>query len=430
MKNNQTVRQFLFASLNLCTLLLFAVGSVKAQLSRAFPASPTPIKEVKEDFTLWYISLFVLVLSLCGAIGWLINTKKEATQTGVKPRNSNAKNGTAKLANAKTGKVKNNFSASNSSGKNGWETKSLDAEKELEWFRKNQRLIGKNTVKPSSKNVVAQAKKSAARGTAAEAAETTTDEAQSETAEKSLPVFSITRLELARPFAPLPLSNDEALMSAIEQTQEEFEEDEEVRDLALRILTVFKTRNSVEALTQIALYDLSSNLRSKAVSVLSDFNHETVFEPILQASADPTREVRAAAARAMSKLTFERADAWARIAETSEEGRMRQAARAAVESGFVQMSFDRLIHSDQKYSYEAFALMALLVKSGETDALFEALDAHKNMNVRRAILHVLKIVGDPLSLETLAALVDEKSLPDELLADAEKVVEANELALV
>ncbi len=425
MKNNQTVRQFLFATLKLCSLLLLAVGSLKAQLLPV--PTPTPIKEVKEDFTLWYISLFVLVLSLCGAIAWLINNKKEATQTGVKP-----KNGSARL-----GKTKNNIENSNGGGKNSWETNSLDADKELEWFRKNQRLIGKNTVKPSSKNAAAQAKKSSARAAAAAAAaaaqaaaETTIDDGQIETAEKSLPVFSITRLELARPFAPLPLSNDDALMSAIEQTQEEFEEDEEVRDLALRILTAFKTRNSVEALTQIALYDLSSNLRSKAVSVLSDFNHETVFEPILQASADPTREVRAAAARAMSKLTFERADAWALIAETGEEGRMRQSARAAVESGFVEMSFDRLVHQDQKYSYEAFALMALLVKSGETDALFEALDAHKNMNVRRAILHVLKIVGDPRALETLGVLIDGKLLPAELLADAEKVVEANELALV
>jgi hypothetical protein len=42
----------------------------------------------------------------------------------------------------------------------------------------------------------------------------------------------------------------------------------------------------------------------------------------------------------------------------------------------------------------------------------------------------LKIVGDPRALETLGVLIDGKLLPAELLADAEKVVEANELALV
>ena len=71
---------------------------------------------------------------------------------------------------------------------------------------------------------------------------------------------------------PIPAPSDDALMSAVEQTQDEYEEDEEIRDLAVRILAAFKTRNSVEALSQVALYDLSSNLRSKAVSILADFD--------------------------------------------------------------------------------------------------------------------------------------------------------------
>ncbi|MEO6051318.1 MAG: hypothetical protein ABIP78_08305 [Pyrinomonadaceae bacterium] len=74
-------------------------------------------------------------------------------------------------------------------------------------------------------------------------------------------------------------------------------------------MTAFRTRNSVEALSQIALYDLSSNLRSKAVATLTDFDHESVFEAILLACADPTREVRAASARGVFRLNFDRADA-------------------------------------------------------------------------------------------------------------------------
>ena len=212
-------------------------------------------------------------------------------------------------------------------------------------------------------------------------------------------------------------------MSAIEQTHDEFEEDEDLRDLALRILTQFKTRNSVEALSQMALYDLSANLRSKAVTILSEFNHESVFEPILQASADPTREVRAAAARALSKLTFNRADAWTRIFESEEEGRMRQSARAATESGFVEMSFDRLVHPDEKYSYEAFVLMALLIKAGETEEIFKVLETHKNMNVRRAILHVIKITKSQKTIDGLYALLDKKTLPLELQEEVDKTIE-------
>ncbi len=79
-----------------------------------------------------------------------------------------------------------------------------------------------------------------------------------------MPILSINKLKFAGPSEQLPISNDPALLSAIEQTQDEFEEDEQLRELAVRILNAFKTRNSVEALSQVALYDLSSNLRSKS----------------------------------------------------------------------------------------------------------------------------------------------------------------------
>ena len=42
--------------------------------------------------------------------------------------------------------------------------------------------------------------------------------------------------------------------------QAQYEEDEEVRELAVRILAAFKTKNSVEALSQVAIYDLSSSV--------------------------------------------------------------------------------------------------------------------------------------------------------------------------
>ena len=122
-----------------------------------------------------------------------------------------------------------------------------------------------------------------------------------------LPINSFNKLAPARDFEPLPLSTDEALLSAIEQTNEECDEDEAMRELAVRILAAFRMRNSVDALSQIALYDLSSNLRSRAVAALTDLDHETVFEAILLACADPTREVRAAAARGLFRLNFDRA---------------------------------------------------------------------------------------------------------------------------
>jgi hypothetical protein len=239
----------------------------------------------------------------------------------------------------------------------------------------------------------------------------------------ALPVFSIQQLEPAKPFDVLPISDDEDLMSAVEQSYDEFEEDEEVRGLAVRILAAFKKRNSVEALSQIALYDLSSNLRSKAVSILSEFDHESVFETILLACADPTREVRAAAARGLTKLTFNRADAWTRIAETGEDGRIVQAARAAIESGFVDMSFDRLASKDYKQAYEAFTLMALLINANETEKIFNTLENHRDMDVRKALLHIIKLTKDQNALDGLSHLREKNKLPEEFQKEVDKTIE-------
>src|SRR5436305_14364813 len=98
-----------------------------------------------------------------------------------------------------------------------------------------------------------------------------------------IPINSFSKLAPAKRYTPLSDSDDPALISAIEQANDEYEEDEAVRELALKVLAAFKNQNAVEAVSQMALYDLSSNIRSKAVSALADFDHESVFEPILLA---------------------------------------------------------------------------------------------------------------------------------------------------
>lgn len=309
----------------------------------------------------------------------------------------------------------------------------VDADKELEWLRKAKKGGG-NTGK-----MTYGAKKGTALGSKAsgiEKAVVKSDELNFDTKifqEKmrklqyaQLPINSFNDLSPAKLYEPLPLSNDQSLINAIEQANEEFEEDETVRDLAVRILTAFRTRNSVESLSQLALYDLSSNLRSKAVSTLTDFDHESVFEAILLACADPTREVRAAAARGLFRLNFDRADAWKRIIETNDEFRMSHAARAATESGIVLKSFDRLVHDDLKVAYEAFALVTLLIRSGETHELFEAIKNHKDERVRFALLHVLKVQRDERTLDALHAIQKDSSVPTDVAERIRDVINSFE----
>ncbi len=376
--------------------ILYVTVAIFVFTIQTFSQQPPTLKPPDEDYTWWYITLAVLVLGLSGAVVWKLKLKKQEDKV-----------------------AENNWKEQRK--KNSADGLTFDADEEMEWLRKNQNIVDrkrrKNPKKPTlnlpNTNVVLNTTK-----------EFKTEQFGLDALDSvPLPVFGFQKVERPRPFDNLPLSNEEALISAIEQTHDEYEEDEEVRDLAVRILAAFRTRNSVEALSQVAIYDLSAQLRSKAISILSEFDHESVFETILLACADPTREVRAAAARGLTRLSFDRADAWARIVEMNEQGRMRHAARAAVEGGFVERSFDRLIHRDPKYSYEAFVLLSLVLRSGENSQILEALKTHPDKKVRSALIHIIKVNKDQNSLPTLYNLLEDKQLTNEQREEIDKAIE-------
>ncbi|MCW5959037.1 MAG: HEAT repeat domain-containing protein [Pyrinomonadaceae bacterium] len=239
----------------------------------------------------------------------------------------------------------------------------------------------------------------------------------------TLPIYSFLKLKAVPPFKELPVSNDPSLLNAIEQIRDEFEEDEEIRSIAVRILAAFKTRNSVEALSQVALYDLSANVRSSAVTTLSEFDHESVFDTILLACADPSREVRAASARALFHLTFDRAQSYARIANSSDRGRVVQMARAAIAADLVERSFERLIHRDRKYAYEAFAMVIMLIRAGEMEEIVRFLKKSTDTGLRRALLHTIKSSKNKHGLDALNALMNMKGLTPEFQEEIDKTVE-------
>ncbi len=403
----------MFASLTLTFSLEVwsQAGTVRVPTPQK-PTVPPPAPAPPADNTLYYVMIFALVVGLVAAVVWWRKTKKEET-------------------------AKSEASVKKQLNANKNKDDSVDAEKEMEWYRKNQKVISKKDPTKSPKKFP---RKSNALNKKAEFEQAEEDETEIITMEREvlrekmlklqftqLPINTFNELRPSKNYSLLPISDNEDLLSAVEQTQDEFEEDEEVRDLAVRILAAFKTRNSIESLSQIALYDLSSNLRSKAVTILADFDHESVFETILLACADPTREVRAAAARGVFRLSFDRADAWTRIAEANDEFRMRQASRAAVEADFDKRSFDRLIHDDLKISYEAFTFTVLMIKANETRQIFETIEIHRDNNVKFALLHVLKVVKNESTLSNLYKLLEQDSLPSELRQKVDETIKSFDL---
>lgn len=246
----------------------------------------------------------------------------------------------------------------------------------------------------------------------------------------NLPISTYAEIAPSKPYTELPVADDASLAAAIDTLLDETEESEDARGEALRAISENRSKNSVDALAEAAFYDVSSNLRSRAVTMLTEFDHESVFEPILLACADPGREVRAAAARGLFKLSCNRADAWTRILESNDEYRMKNAVRAATESNIVKLSFDRLIHEDLKMSYEAFVLTALVVRSGETKQLFDTLGSHPDPTVKRAILHVLETFGDERVAEPISELLSKQLLSADLAQIAGDIMRRHEAVLL
>ena len=387
--------------LNIASLIILFVSNILAQM----PTRPAPEVVEQDSSTLYYVVLLLLVVGLIGTIGWYLKTKRAAKE----PKDD--------------------------TNKDKWDSDAVDADKEMEWMRKHSKTIGRKESKtkkfsknlPKTSKVLNKNKVESLQGSVSDADFNETKKKLARIKFNKLPINAFTNVVPAKDFDALPLSNDDMLMSAIEQTQDEFEEDEQVRELSIRILDKFKTRNSVEALTQVALYDISARLRSKAIVSLAKFDHESVFETILLGCADPTREVRAASAKALFQLSFNRADAWSRIVESNDDYRIIQSARAAIESDLVARSIDRLVHEDYKYSYEAFTLLALLVKADETKEIFQVLESHHNVEVKLAVLRVLQILKDNRVLPQVYSYMERNSLPEDLSNAANEVIKTCDL---
>ncbi len=109
---------------------------------------------------------------------------------------------------------------------------------------------------------------------------------------------------------------------------------------------------------------------------------------------------------------------------------MRQAARGAIEADLFNRSFARLAHTEKTAAYEAAALVALLLRSGETREVFDAIKSHQVLNVRKAILQIIRITKEPNALEGLYSLLEKNSLPEEVHKEVDETIKEIGLVLV
>jgi HEAT repeat protein len=211
-------------------------------------------------------------------------------------------------------------------------------------------------------------------------------------------------------FEDLPAGNEDAALT--ETLTRLTSPDQRVRAQVIQELAAHPVQRSVAALSSMALNDPNSGIRSAAVTGLGSIDHESVFATVLIALADDSREVRAAAARTLTGLHFDRADAYVRAMETADADTLRNVAQACVKTGIVAQAVDRLASEDRHQAYEAFSLFSLLARANETQPILDTIQNHKDDEVRLCAIRVLNVAAQPDLAPKLREMVSGQDVPE------------------
>ena len=234
-------------------------------------------------------------------------------------------------------------------------------------------------------------------------------------------VSEIAKLKPATMVQELPESlDDEKFVQALAKL--------EALDIAeraegIKLLAQFAVRRSVAALARVARRDAHPNLRSLAIGSLATINHESVFPAVLIGMADESREVRASAARSLSRLRFDRADAYTRVMEANEAETLRDVAQACVKAGVASQAIDRLASADRRQAYEALSLVSLLAQADVLEPIVAAIENHPNADVRVGAVRLLGTTGHPGVLEELREIATKRMPTQVQIALAETIAE-------
>lgn len=230
----------------------------------------------------------------------------------------------------------------------------------------------------------------------------------------------IKQLEPSPTFQSLPESSaDDVLVDTLAMLQSV---DPDARATAAQTLAIYRVQRSVSALKQIAASDPEPVVRAAAVASLGAIDHESVFSSVLVALADEARDVRAAAARAVSRLSFDRADAYARVIETSDFHELNEVACACITTGMAAQALDRLVSDDRRQAYEAFSLLSLLAKANQCQPILDVIKTHADMSACTVAVQLLGLSGQPEIAVQLRQLAVHEGMPEQLRTSLMEVV--------
>lgn len=217
-------------------------------------------------------------------------------------------------------------------------------------------------------------------------------------------------LEKLVAFEDLPSGDDDDELT--ETLQGLLDADDNARALVAQKLALYPVQRSVSTLTSMVVEDQEPAVRAAAVASLGSIDHESVFAPVLLALADESRTVQAAAARTLTGLHFDRADAYVRVMETADAETMRKVALACVKTGIVAQAVDRLASEDRHQAYEAFSLFSLLARANETKPITDVIESHQDEEVRLCAVRVINLAGQSAIAPKLREIVAREGMPE------------------
>lgn len=217
-------------------------------------------------------------------------------------------------------------------------------------------------------------------------------------------------LEKLISFEDLPSGDDDPeLAEALAQIEGA---DTNARGMIAQRLSMYPVQRSVLALTSMVLNDPEPSVRAAAVASFASIDHESVFAPVLLALADEARIVQAAAARTMTSLHFDRADAYVRVMETTPPELLHQVAQACIKTGIAAQAVDRLASEDRHQAYEAFSLFSLLARANETGPIIGVIEHHQDEEARLCAVRVISLAGQTAIAPKLREIVAQEGMPE------------------
>ena len=98
--------------------------------------------------------------------------------------------------------------------------------------------------------------------------------------------------------------------------------------------------------------------------------------------------------------------------EMTDADMLRRVASACIKTGIAAQAVDRLASEDRHQAYEAFSLFSLLARADETGPIIEAIENHRDEEVRLSAVRVLSMAGQTSVTAKLRELASGDGIPE------------------